>query len=556
MIRALFCLLLALAAPAFAQPADTILTGGRVLRFDAPPAEAIAIRGQEIAALGTAAEIAGLAGPATRVIPLAGRTVIPGLIDSHIHAIRAGAAWGQEVSWIGAASIKDALARLSARAATTPQDAWLVVAGGWTPDQFAEARLPRTEEIAAAAPGRRVYIQLFYSRLFLSGEAAAALAIPAGGGLAPDPDAPGWWRGPARAISAVFDQLPPPDAASQRQGTRAFFRELNRFGLTGVLDPGGYNLPPAAYQPVFHLWQEGGLTLRIRYSLCAPRRGEEAADFAALTALLPMGFGDDWLRFNGIGENVTWGMYDNDAPSAEQRAQLADVLRWAQARGLTATFHWNNDATVPQLLEVLEGVNAAAPIAPLRWSIAHLNDASLASLRRMRALGLGWLVQNGFYFRGEAFIAARGAAALGEGLPPIMTAARLGLPIGAGTDAHRVMGYNPFVALRWLLDGRTVAGLALRGTTEQPDRLQALRFYTEGSAWFSFEEARRGGLAPGRLADLAVLSADYLDVPVEEIADITSLLTMVDGRVVFAAPPYAAFEDGPDQAARSVRNAR
>jgi hypothetical protein len=184
LIRALFCLLLALAAPAFAQPADTILTGGRVLRFDAPPAEAIAIRGQEIAALGTTAEIATLAGPATRIIPLAGRTVIPGLIDSHIHAIRAGAAWGQEVSWIGAASIKDALARLSARAATTPQDAWLVVAGGWTPDQFAEARLPRTEEIAAAAPGRRVYIQLFYSRLFLSGEAAAALAIPAGGGLA------------------------------------------------------------------------------------------------------------------------------------------------------------------------------------------------------------------------------------------------------------------------------------------------------------------------------------------------------------------------------------
>ena len=554
MIRALFCLLLALAAPALAQPADTILTGGRILRFDAPPAEAIAIRGQEIAALGTAAEIAALAGPATRIIPLAGRSVIPGLIDSHIHAIRAGAAWGREVSWISAASIAEALARLSTRAAATPPEEWLIVAGGWSPDQFAEARLPRREEIEAAAPGRRVYIQLFYTQVFLSPAGEAALGLAPGGALERTPE--GWWRGPARAVSQVFDRLPPPDAAAQRAGTRAFLRELNRLGVTGVLDPGGYNLPPEAYQPVLQLWRDGGLTLRLRYSLCAPRRGKEAADFAALTALLPMGFGDDWLRFNGIGETITWGMYDNDAPSAADRAQLAEVLRWARARGLTATFHWNNDRSVPYLLEVLEAVNAEAPIAPLRWSIAHLNDASAGTLRRMRALGLGWLVQNGFYFRGEAFIAARGAAALGEGLPPIMTAARLGIPLGAGTDAHRVMSHNPFVALRWLLDGRTAAGLALRGPGELPDRMQALRFYTEGSAWFSFEETRRGGLVPGRLADLAVLSADYLSVPVEAIGAITSLLTMVDGRIVFAAGPYAALEEGPDQAARSVRSAR
>ena len=228
--------------------------------------------------------------------------------------------------------------------------------------------------------------------------------------------------------------------------------------------------------------------------------------------MLPMGFGDDWLRFNGIGENVTWGMYNNDAPSRAQKEQLYQVLRWAAPRGLTATFHWHNDRSVPHLLDVLERVNRETPIAPLRWSVAHLNDASPQSLERMKALGVGWLMQNAFYFRGEAFLGQRGADAL-RLAPPIGTALRMGLPIGGGTDAHRVMSYNPFVSLQWMLDGKSVAGLPTRGGDETPTRLEALRIYTQGSAWFAHDDARRGSLGVGKLADLAVLSSDYLSVP-------------------------------------------
>ncbi len=312
-------------------------------------------------------------------------------------------------------------------------------------------------------------------------------------------------------------------------------------GLTGVVDPGGYNLPVPDYQPLYQVWREHGLTLRVRYSLCAPRRGHELVDFKELTQVLPMGFGDDLLRFNGIGENVTWGMYNNDNPSDAQKEQLYQVLRWAASFGMTATFHWQENRSVHHLLDVLERVNAETPIARLRWSIAHLNDASSESLKRMRAIGVGWLMQNSFYFRGEAFLGKYGAEAAQQ-VPPIVSALRMGIPVGGGTDAHRVMWPNPFVALQWMLDGKTVSGLAMRAPQELPSRIEALRLYTEGSAWFAFDDDSRGSLAVGKLADLAVLSEDYLTVPTEQIGGIVSLLTMVGGRIVYADGPFAAYE--------------
>jgi predicted amidohydrolase YtcJ len=196
------------------------------------------------------------------------------------------------------------------------------------------------------------------------------------------------------------------------------------------------------------------------------------------------------------------------------------------------------------LLDVLERVNSETPVAPLRWSIAHLNDASVDSLARMRALGVGWLMQNALHFRGEAFIGQRGVEAA-RVAPPILTALRMGLRIGGGTDAHRVMSYNPFVSLQWMVDGKTVVGTPTRTSEEIPTREEALRIYTLGSAWFAHDDDRRGSLAPGKLADLAVLTKDYMTVPIEEIGEIKSLLTMVGGRIVYAAGPYATLEDTP-----------
>jgi len=239
---------------------------------------------------------------------------------------------------------------------------------------------------------------------------------------------------------------------------------------------------------------------------------------------------------------VTFGMYNNDAPTEAQKDELYRVARWAAERGMAMTVHWNNDRSAHDLLDVLERVNREIPIRDLRWSIAHLHDASVASLERMKALGVGWLMQNGLYFAAASFLAARGAT-IGRA-PPIRTAMRLGLNIGGGTDANRVMSYNPFVSLRWMIDGRTVDSLATRGAAELISREEALRLYTKGSAWFTFDDDQRGTLEPGRLADLAVLDRDYLTVPTQEIGALTALLTMVGGKVVHAVGPFENV--GPD----------
>jgi predicted amidohydrolase YtcJ len=196
------------------------------------------------------------------------------------------------------------------------------------------------------------------------------------------------------------------------------------------------------------------------------------------------------------------------------------------------------------MLDVLERVNREIPLAKLRWSIAHLHDASDASLQRMKALGVGWLMQDGLYFSAPSYIAERGPAQMRR-TPPIVSALKLALPVGGGTDANRVMISNPFVSLRWMLDGRTVDGIATRGSEEIPSREEALRLYTEGSAWFAHDEDRRGRLMPDMLADLAVLSEDYFSVPVSRIAQIRSLLTIVGGRIVYAAAPFSELD--PDR---------
>jgi predicted amidohydrolase YtcJ len=538
--------------PAAAQQADTILINGKVLTVDGAfsTREAVAIRDGRIAAVGTTSDIRRLAGPATVSIDLQGRTVIPGMIDSHLHAIRAAQSFATEVNWTGARSLTDALGRLTDGAARLAPGSWLIVAGGWTERQFVENRPPTQLEIHTAAPKNPIYVQLGYRWAVLNRPALEALRItsdadlPGGAKLERDASgAPtGVVSGPQAGIIALFDRLPKPTYQQKIDGTIAFFRELNRLGLTGVVDPGGNNLAPADYPVLFDVWRSRRMTVRVAYALNGQTSGSELEELKQLTALLPMSFGDEMLRFNGLGERVTVAMNNNDTPTDADREAFYQVALWAARRGMSITMHWGRDASVGELLSIFERVNRDVPIAPLRWSIAHLDDASVASLERMKALGVGWAMQDAMYFGGEGFLQQRGRDA-GLRTPPIETARRMGVVIGAGTDAHRVASYNPFTALQWMLDGKTVGGVTLRGPAETPSRADALRFYTVGSAWFSHDERSRGSLEPGKLADLAVLSKDYMTVPVDQIGGIESLLTIVGGRIVYASGPYARMLD-------------
>jgi predicted amidohydrolase YtcJ len=553
-VVALWALSAGCAMPARANPPDLLLINGNIITLDAASSvtEALAVEADRITTTGSSEELRKLAGPATRVIDLGGRTVIPGLIDSHIHAIRAGFRYATEVSWEGATGIGEALDRLKSAADHARPEAWLIVAGGWTPRQFDENRRPTAAEIASVASGHPVYIQLFYGYALINAEGRDRLDIkseadlPDGAKFERDREnvTTGWIVGGGPAITSLYARLPKPQMREAIEGTRQFLRGLNSFGLTGVIDPGGQNLAPGDYAALFHLWRAHELPLRVAYSIFAPRRGKELEDFQAATQFLPMGTGDGRLRFNGIGECITWGMYNNDTPTDTDKEAFYRVARWAADQGLTLTVHWNNERSVHHLLDVLERVNREVTIAPLRWSIAHLSDASDVSLQRMKALGVGWLVQDGLYFAATSYIAERGEAQMRRS-PPIVSALRLGLPTGGGTDANRVMIENPFVSLRWMLDGLTVDGVETRGEKEIPSREEALRIYTQGSAWFAHDENRRGRLVPGTLADLAVLNDNYFSAPISDIAKIRSLLTMVGGQIVYASGAFDGLDAAP-----------
>jgi len=540
--------LLFAALPALSQAPDSILINGKILTVDEQfsTREAIATRDGKIAALGATAEIRKLAGPQTRVIDLEGRTVIPGLIDSHMHAIRAAQSFATEVNWIGAPSLAEAYRRIHEGAGAMKPGAWLIVAGGWNVEQFKEKRRPTQAELLAAAPNNPVYVQLGYGWVVMTPAAIKILNIatdadlPAGAKLDRDANGnlTGGITGGNNAIVALFDRLPKPTFEEQVAGTKKFFRELNRLGITGVGDPGGNNVEPGDYQAIFKVWRDGQLTVRVAYSLCGPTPGKEFEELQSLTQLLPMGFGDDMLRFNGIGERITWAMNNNEKPTEADKEKYYQIVRWSAERGMSLTMHWTNDGSVDQLLSIFERVNKEVPITGLRWSIAHLNNASAQTLRRMKALGMGWTVQDALYFGGTQ---VRDKEAVRRE-PPVETAKEIGVVVGAGTDAHRVASYNPFTALQWFLDGKTVGGVALRGPEETPTRAEALHFYTAGSAWFSHDENKRGSLAVGKFADLAVLSKDYLAIPVDEVGGVESLLTMVGGKIVYAAGPFARFE--------------
>jgi predicted amidohydrolase YtcJ len=539
------------AATAQAQIADTVLFNGKVLTGDKDFSirEALAIDHGRVLGTGTSQEMRRLAGEHARLIDLGGRTVIPGLTDGHIHGIRAAATFGTEVNWIGVPTLKLALEKIHQAAQTQKAGSWIVVAGGWTEEQFTEKRRPNAAEVVQAAPDNPVYIQHLYDWLLLSPKAMEALNIhddadvSPGGTLARDNanQPTGVVTGNGNTLLKIFDKVPRPSLDQQVAGSRKFFREMNSLGITGIVDGGGVSMYPANYQALFRLWHDRQLTVRVAYHLCAPKPGSELSDLQNLTQLLPQNFGDEMLHFNGPGEILIWADWTDGDITPDGKARLLELLKWAASRRYTIQLHWNPDRTVHDLLDVVEEVSKDNPVRDLRWTVLHLYNASEDSLARIKQLGLIWGVQDGLYFGGERLQQEVGVAAARR-LPPIATALRMGIVVAAGTDAHRVSSYNPFVSLQWYLDGTTIGGTQTRGSEEAPTRRQALEMYTRNSAFEANEDDRRGTLEPGMLADLAVLTSDYMTVPVKEVGQIRSVLTMVGGKIVFADEPYAGFD--------------
>lgn len=539
------------------DPATIILTNGRFITLDPsfPLAATVAIKDGKFVAVGSEKAIMAYRGANTQVVDLKGRTVIPGLNDSHIHVIRGGLNFNLELRWDGVLSLSLALEMLREQARRTPPPQWVRVIGGWTEFQFAERRLPTLQEINQVAPYTPVFILHLYDRAILNGAALRALGYtretpdPPGGEIQRDkagnPTGLLIAKPNAMLLYASLAKGPKLSDADQINSSRQFMRELNRLGLTSTIDAGGgFQNYPDDYQVIDDLADKGELTLRIAYNLFTQHPQGELADFSQWVTMTSPGKGDDFYRMNGAGEMLVFSAADfedfleprPDLPPIME-AELSQVVRLLVENRWPFRLHATYDESIARFLDVFESVNRDVPFNGLRWFFDHAETITGRNLERLKALGGGIAIQDRMAFQGEYFQARYGKAAAGHS-PPIRQMLKMGIPVGAGTDATRVASYNPWVALYWLVSGRTVGGTCLYAEENRLDRLEALRLYTVGSSWFSGEEGKKGMLSPGQLADLAVLSADYFTIPEEEIKRIESVLTILDGKVVYGAQEF------------------
>ena len=549
------------------RSADLVLRGGAIYQgVDAGGAprfaEALAVRDGDIVGVGATRTVEALAGPRTVMVDLDGRTVVPGLNDSHLHMVRGGLTWTDEVFWYETPSLEQALDLLDERARRVPAGTWLKVVGGWHPGQFAERRSPGGAELTRRFPDHPVYVQLLYEEAVLNAAGLRAAGITRD---APDPDRGEFVRDPdgeptgtVRGIGAFLHclaHMPAPSRADQIRGTANLMAALNAWGVTAAIDAGGLGMSPDMYEPLFALWRDGAMTVRTRLYVGPLTRGTEHQELMGWLRHTRPGFGDGWLRHLGIGEITIFGCHDLEGLTDfvvddTSRRQLDAVCREIAARRWPLHMHAVLDDTISAVLDVWEAIDRDRPLAGLRWSLAHAEPISPRNLDRVAALGCGIAVQDRMVYRATDSAAVWGADAV-RGGPPLRDILERGIPLGAGTDSTRVASPNPWVSLWWLVSGNTFDDGPRRIERHRLTRAEALDAYTTGSAWFSFEESERGRLEAGMLADLAVLADDYFSVPEDAIRHLGSDLTLVDGRVVHAAGAFAGISDEGAGAGRS-----
>ena len=543
-------------APSFA---DWVLINGKIITLDSDSSikEAVAIKDGLIAAVGTDGEMRRWRGPQTREINLGGRTVIPGLIDSHIHATVAGLTWDSDLRWERLRSLAQGLKQIAAAAKTKPIGEWIVVGGGWTPVQFAERRLPSRAELDAAAPKNPVYIQILGQAALLNSAALNAVGItresrdPAGGHFEryAETDEPTGFAVGAGAWKYVYDRLPRPTLDKARLGLRSCFRELNRLGITSVGDIQDDWVNFAHRRLLNDMARRGELTLRVNFYMSPNKIEDELEQLGRAVEEIKQLNQSDLFRFVGFAEVLARGTDDREAASqskgitisAAAKDQFRRAVEFAVEGGHNLHLHATRDNTARQLLDVIEAVNRQTPLSRSRIGFAHLEGTTPPTIKRIKKLGGGIAVQSRLLLTGERVLELWGQEKA-RNAPPLRTMVNAGVPLGAGTDAFRSGNYSPMLALWWLVMGKSIAGAQIRDPKHNLNRIEALRAHTLGSAWFTGDERKKGSIETGKFADLAVLNGDYLSVPEERIPALESLLTMVGGRVVYTAGAFARFQ--------------
>lgn len=558
----------AVQTPNTTEAADLIVTHAKVAVMDQNGTftDAIAVKDGKILKTGTTAEILKLKSATTKMIDANGRTIIPGLNDSHLHLTRGGRFYNAELRWDGVKTLKRALEMLKEQAQRTPKGQWVRVIGGWSPYQFEEKRFPTPAEINEATGDVPTYVLFLYSRGWLNQAALKALKIDENSKA---PEGSSYEKGPDGKLTGVLlaepnpgllyariGDLPPLSEDDMVNSTKQFYRELNSFGITSGIDAGGGGHKfPKDYEGTKTLANAGEMPIRLSYYLFPQNQGKEYAEFQEWMANNKVGENgeihlDHGYELQGGGEFLTWSAGDFENFLAPQpmlkdrptwREDFKKVLQLHAEHGWPFRIHATYGETIANLLNVIEEVNKETngKLTANRWFFDHAETVKDKELARIKALNGGIAVQARLAYAGEYFVDRYGADKAKQA-PPMKKILSYGIAMGAGTDGTRVASYNPWPALYWMVSGKTVGGLQLAEPSNKLSRQEALYLYTKGSAWMSKEENVKGTLEKGMYADFALLSEDYFTVPEQEINNIESVLTVVGGKVVYADKEYKA----------------
>ncbi len=536
-----------LSSPAFTQEsADLLLTNGKVVTVDDRFSimQALAIKGSRIVAVGSTADVDRLKGPQTKVIDLAGRTVIPGLIDNHAHWIRA--AEHDEVRFDGVTSRARALKLLADRAGRTPPGEWIAVLGGWSEEQFNDSQQRFTPaELDAIAPNNPVALQSVYNHTVLNTAGLKAAGIdattadPPGGKIERDANGrpTGLFTG-AGAVALIAAKIPLKDFDTWLGQTRQLVSYLNSLGVTAWLDAGGRGMGDKHYEPYRVLAAKGELNIRAFYTTIRMPATPAQLDVAIadVKQLVPFQ-GDDYFGNVGWGEVAYIPLYTQllrpvtAAPRPQDIAEFKRLIFALAERGIYFNSHVEMEPVIDAMLDVYEEVNKTHPIKGLRWSFAHLDQVTEAELARMKRLGMMAQLHSRPLIQGALMHKVHGDRAWD--MPPFKRVQDSGIRWGLGSDATAVTPSNPFYTLSFAVTGEMIGGRKVN--RQSISREEALIAHTRSNAAFLFQENNIGSLAPGKYADLLILDRDYLTVPASEIKDIKPVLTMVGGKVVYEA---------------------
>lgn len=550
-----------------APGADMIVHNAKIFTGNSaqPAASALAVKNGRIYSVGTDAEILALKNANTRIIDSRGRRLIPGIIDAHTHVINEGG-YNYTLRWDGVPTLREALAMLSEQAKRTPEGQWVKVIGGWSPYQFKENRFPTMDELRKAVPNRPLIVQYAYNRAFLNQQALDALGagtdkFPNLPGTELEKDAKGRFTGVVHGYTFTFigmeTMVPQLSFEEEVSSLAQVVHTLNRVGVTSVVDAGtGFRGYPKAVPTVDALARDNRLNIRMPFM---DIQFGEGADFnvidgqiKVITQTAPISPGhnlhphlDHGYSYQGAGELLSVEVHDHEnfdrpaviiEPAKMHQLVERDISKLVQRR-IPFREHISYDENITPFLDALEKLNKTMPLDGLRWSLEHAETISPANIARVKALGGGIALDTKMALHGDSFVKTHGRDKALQ-TPRLRHMVDSGVPVAMTTDAFRAASFNPWIGISWMVTGQSISGAEILAKDNRLTREEALKMFTRNAAWFMNTESEMGMIAPGHLADFVLLDRDYFTVEQSQIKSISSVLTVMDGRVVYGAQDY------------------